>query len=131
MSRQNGTGGVVKLGANVIANINMWSINDQVNKVTGRAFGEQVETAQAGARTVTISVKGFYDPADVDGQVVLEVGNIVSLELYTDGQDTGDHFLAVAEALVESRALEVQNDQYVSVDIALHSNVLPVESTAP
>lgn len=131
MARQNGTGGVVKIGANIVANINMWSTNDQVNKVTGRAFGETVETAQAGARTVTISVKGFYDPEDVDGQNILAVGNIVALELYTDGQATGDHFLEVSEALVESSAIEVQNDQYVSLDISLHANVLPIPRTAP
>ena len=129
MSRQNGTGGVVKIGSNVVANINMWSLNDQINKVTGRAFGETLEKAEAGARTVTLNIKGFYDPDDTNGQVVMAVGSKVAIELFTDGEATGDHFLSIAEALVESRGLETQNDQYVSVDVALHANAEPVPST--
>lgn len=130
MAKENGTGGRVKIGANAVAEINNWSLNDQVNKVTGRAFGESVETAAAGARTVTGTFKGFYDPTDTNGQVALAVGATVALELYTDGEATGDHFLAISEALIESQSIDTQNDQYVTVDISFHANVVPVPSTA-
>jgi len=131
MAKLNGTGGVVKTGANVVAEINQWSMNDSVNKVTGRAFQETVETAAAGARTVTGSIKGFWDPTDTNGQVTIVAGATLALALYPSGDASGDRFYDMTEVLIESVAIDTQNDQYVSFDASFHSNVAPVLTVTP
>lgn len=127
----NGTGGVVKTGSNVVAEINTWSYNDSVNKVTGRAFQEQVESAAAGARTVTGNIKGYFDPTDTNGQSLLVTGAIIAIELFISGDATGDHFFDIPEALIETVTIDVQNDQYVTFDAAFHANVAPTLTAVP
>jgi hypothetical protein len=131
MAKLNGTGGVVKTGAVVIAELNNWGINDSVNKVTGRAFGEDVETAAAGARTITGTLKGFFAPGDSAGQALIVAGATLALELYPAGDTTGDNLYTISAALIDSVALDVQNDQYVSFDASFHANVVPVLSAVP
>lgn len=131
MAKLNGTGGVVKTGVNVVAEINNWSMTDSVNKVTGRAFQETVEKADAGARTVTGSVKGFFDPTDTNGQATIVAGAKLALALYPAGDTSGDQFYDLTEVLIESVAIDVQNDQYVSFDASFHSNVVPTLTAVP
>jgi len=131
MAKLNGTSGVVKTGANAVAEINNWSMTDSVNKVTGRAFQEVVEKADAGARSATGSVKGFFDPTDTNGQVLLVAGAKVALQLHPSGDASGDSFYDLTEVLIESISIDVQNDQYVSFDASFHSNVEPVLTTVP
>lgn len=127
----NGTDGVVKIGVNVVANLNQWDMSDSVNKVTGRAFTETVETAAAGARTITGSVKGFLDLTDTNGQMVIIAGATLALALYPSGDTSGDSYYDMTEVLIESVSFTTQNDQYVSFDASFHSNVVPTLETVP
>lgn len=131
MAKLNGTSGVVKTGVNAVGEINNWTMNDTVNKVTGRAFQETVEKAAAGARTVTGSIKGFFDPTDTNGQAIIVTGAVLALALYPSGDASGDQFYDLTEVLIDSVSLDVQNDQYVSFDASFHSNVAPTLTAVP
>ena len=122
MAKLNGTDGIVKTGANTVANLNNWSLSDSVNKVTGRAFGDTLETAEAGARTITGSLSGFLDPSDTNGQVTLVTGASVALSLYPSGEASGDTYYDITSALIDSISFDASNDEYVTFSATFHAN---------
>lgn len=125
----NGTDGIVKTGANTILNLNNWSYSDSVNKVTGRAFGDTLEQAEGGARTVTGSLSGFFDPADTNGQATLVVGASVALSLYPSGEASGDVYYDITSALIDTVSIDTTNDEYVTFSATFHANAAPTLET--
>lgn len=128
-NKLNGTDGLVKVGLVTVANLNKWDMTDQVNKVTGRAFGETVEKAEAGARSVTGTLSGFYDPADTNGQAVIVSGAKVALNLYPSGSSAGAKYKSISEALIDNVQIGSENDQYVSFTASFHANEVPSDET--
>ncbi|SEH51401.1 hypothetical protein SAMN05216228_100218 [Rhizobium tibeticum] len=85
MAVHHGKNGKVKIGANAVAAVQKWSINQNVEVADTTVMGDAWQTHLVGIPGWSGSVEALYDPADATGQVALVVGASVSLGLYSDG----------------------------------------------
>lgn len=106
MALHHGKNGKVKIGSNVVASTQKWSINQNVEVADTTAQGDAWQDHLVGIPGWSGSVEALYDPADTTGQVALTIGASVSLGLYSDGDGAGKKYYA-GTATVTSIPLEV------------------------
>ena len=92
-----GTFGVIKLGGTTVVNVGAWSFNKTKDtkeiKVLGASNSVKIGSVISGAGQFTF----YLDPADTGHQAIVALGT-GDMELYYDGEATGDHYLDVAGA---------------------------------
>lgn len=125
----NGTDGKVKIGENTVAELNEWTMDDEVNPITGRSFGETLEQSDGGVRKITGTLKGYLDTTDVDAQGVIVAGAKLALDLFPSGDEAGDNFYQIAEVHIQKVGIGTSNDNYVSFDASFQVNTVPVFQT--
>lgn len=86
-----GCGGVVKLGANAIAEIVDWTLDQAASEEDISIINNNCDArTDAGITTHTITLNGFLDPTDSTGQGAMEVGTSgLALTLYPSGDAVG------------------------------------------
>ena len=62
----------VKLGSNLVANLTNWSIDINMDDIDVTAFGSVWGKSMPGFQRWTGTAEGHYDPADTNGQAVLQ-----------------------------------------------------------
>jgi hypothetical protein len=87
-----GTEGVVKIGANTIAETRSWSIEQQADTVEDTVLGDSWKTNKPSLKSWSGSISCWWDETDTNGQVVMIVGAELTLTLYPEGATTGDIF---------------------------------------
>lgn len=92
MATFTGKSGAVKVGTNAIAEVKDWSINQtaetadstSLSSAGGWRTHNQTLKAQEG------SLNCFWDDTDANGQGALTIGASVTLNLYPEGETSGD-----------------------------------------
>lgn len=87
-----GSEGVVKNGANAIAEVRGWSIEQQADTVEDTVLGDTSKTFQSSLKSWSGSLSGFWDETDTNGQVAMTIGASITLNLYPEGATTGDSY---------------------------------------
>lgn len=87
-----GTDGVVKIGANTIAETRSWSIEQQADTVEDTVLGDTWKTHKASLKSWSGSISCWWDETDTNGQALMIVGAELTLNLYPEGATTGDIF---------------------------------------
>lgn len=93
MATHTGSEGTVKVGANAIAEIRSYSVEQTSDTVEDTTMGDTWRTHKTTLRSWTASVDCFWDESDTTGQGALTVGSEVTLNLYPEGATTGDTYL--------------------------------------
>jgi hypothetical protein len=96
-----GSEGTVKLSSNAIAEIRSWEMSVTNEMIEDTVLSDAARTFQSGNYTWTGSVSCFWDETDTNGQVALTPGASVTLNLYPEGDTTGDTYYT-GTALVQS-----------------------------
>lgn len=89
-----GIEGTVKIGTDVVAETRSWSIEEQgetastttMNNTNGWATHKHTIKSWSG------SLECYWDETDADGQGALTIGSSVTLNLYPEGDTSGDTF---------------------------------------
>jgi len=94
MSYHHGNEGVVKVGANSIAEVQEWAYEESDAAVLEKtSMGDSAaEYIAAGCKRGGGSVNCLLDETDTDGQNALTAGASVTLNLYPSGADTGNTY---------------------------------------
>ena len=92
MSNHKGSEGTVKIGANAIAEIKSWSLNESAAIIDDTNIGDTARTKQSGTTEWSGSVDCFWDETDTNGQVSMTAGASVTLNLYPEGATGGDTY---------------------------------------
>lgn len=90
MATFNGNAGVVKIGANTVAEVLDFSIDETANTVDDTVLGDSATTHLSGLNSWSGSINCYWDDTDTNGQVALTIGASVSLALLPEGATTGD-----------------------------------------
>lgn len=85
-----GTEGVIKIGANTIAETRSWSIEQQADIVEDTVLGDTWKTQKASLKSWSGSLAAWWDETDTTGQGAMIVGAELTLNLYPEGATTGD-----------------------------------------
>jgi hypothetical protein len=89
MATHTGSEGTVKVGANAIAEIRSYSLEETADTAEDSAMGDEYRTFKTTLKAWTGSVDVFWDETDTNGQVALVVGAEVTANFYPEGASAG------------------------------------------
>lgn len=118
MATHKGSEGTVKVGANAVAEIRSFSIEETADTLEDTSMGDTARTYLASLTSFSGSVDVFWDETDTNGQNALTIGASVTLNLYPEGDTAGDTYLT-GTALVTSRAISSSFDGMVEMSIGV------------
>jgi predicted secreted protein len=121
MATHAGSEGTVKVGSNAIAEIRSFSIEESADTLEDTSMGDSARTYKPSLTTYTGSIDVLWDETDTTGQGALTVGAEVTLNLYPEGDTTGDVELTGA-AIVTGRSINSSYDGLVEMSISVQGN---------
>jgi len=92
MATHTGSEGTVKVGANAIAEIRSFSLEESADTLEDTTMGDTARTYKSSLTTFTGSVDVFWDETDTTGQGALTIGASVTLNVYPEGDTSGDTY---------------------------------------
>ena len=92
MATHVGTSGVVKVGANAVAEVTGFTIDETNDTVEDTSLTDTSKSYKALRSDATGTVECHWDETDATGQGALAVGSEVTLNLYPEGDTSGDTY---------------------------------------
>ena len=77
MATHAGSEGTVKSGANAVAEIRSFTLEESADTIEDTTMGDSSRTYLASLKTFSGSVDCFWDETDTDGQVSFAVGALI------------------------------------------------------
>ena len=118
MATHTGSEGTVKVGANTIAEIRSYSIEETSDTVEDTSMGDTYRTHKTTLKSFSGSVDVFWDETDTTGQGALSVGSEVTINFYPEGSDSGDTYYS-GSAIVTSKSITGSFDGMVESSISI------------
>jgi hypothetical protein len=118
MATHVGTSGVVKVGANAVAEVTGFTIDETNDTVEDTSLTDTAKSYKALRKDATGTVECHWDETDTNGQVALAVGSEVTLNLYPEGVDSGDTYYT-GTAIVTGVSQAVTLDGVISRNITV------------
>lgn len=105
-----GNDGVVKIGANAVAEVRSFNVTEVAETRDATSMGDTWRANKVnGLKSWTGSVTCWWDDTDTNGQVALTVGASVTLTLYPEGDGTGAYSIsgtAIVTEISHEQAME-------------------------
>lgn len=92
MAVHKGSEGLVKIGANTIAEVKSYSIEESADTVETTSMGDVARTYLPSLTTFSGTIECHWDETDTTGQGAMTIGAQVLLNLYPEGSDSGDSY---------------------------------------
>lgn len=129
MATHKGSEGIIKVGANTVAEVKSYSIEETGDTVETTSMGDTARTYSPTLTSWTASVDVFWDETDTTGQGALTIGSEVTLNVYPEGADTGDTYYT-GSAIVTGVSISASFDGTVDASISLQGTGALTSSTA-
>ena len=114
MANHLGSEGVVKIGANTLAELRSWEITETSDTIEDTTLSDTYRTYAAGLKAWSGRATAFWDETDTNGQMVLTAGASVTLNVYPEGATpTTSETYYTGTALVTSVQLSAQTNGMV------------------
>lgn len=121
MATHTGSEGTVKVGSNAIAEIRSFSIEETADTLDDTTMGTIARTYKSSLTTFTGTIDVLWDETDATGQGALTIGASVTLNLYPEGDTSGDVYLT-GEAIVTGRSVNSTFDGLVEMSISVQGS---------
>jgi len=128
MATHTGSEGTVKVGSNAIAEIRSFSIEESADTLEDTTMGDTARTYKPSLTSFSGSVDVFWDETDTTGQGALTIGAEVTLNLYPEGDTSGDTYLT-GSAIVTGRSVNSSFDGLVEMSISVQGNGALTQTT--
>jgi hypothetical protein len=129
MATHAGSEGTVKVGANAIAEIRSYSLEETADVLEDTSMGDTARTYLPSLTTFTGSIDVLWDETNSTGQGALTIGASVTLNLYPEGASTGDTYYT-GTAIVTGRNITASYDGLVEMSISVQGTGALTQSTA-
>ena len=90
MANHKGSEGAVYVGANQVAEVKSWSFDESADTLEDTVMGDSAKTRKSTLTDASGSMDCFWDETDTTGQEALTAGSEVTLNLYPEGNTSGD-----------------------------------------
>lgn len=118
MAVHKGSEGTVKVGANAIAEIRSYSIEETGDTLETTTMGDTARTYTASLTSWSGSVDVYWDETDTTGQGALTVGAEVTLNVYPEGDSAADTYYT-GTAIVTGVTKNASFDGLVEASVSL------------
>ena len=117
MATHKGSEGTVKVGSNAVAEVRSFTIDESADTLEDTSMGDTSRTYKPSLTSFSGSVDVFWDETDTTGQGALTIGAEVTLNLYPEGDTTGDTYLT-GSAIVTGVSVNSSFDGLVESSIS-------------
>lgn len=122
MSTTAGNDGVVKVGANAVAEITSWNIDETADVLEDTAMGDEWKSHKSGGiKSWSGNIEAHWDATDATGQEAMTIGSEVALMMYPGGDGSGNKELS-GNAIIQSISISVPKDGLVSASFTVTGN---------
>ena len=128
MATHTGSEGTVKVGSDAIAEIRSFSIEESADTLEDTSMGDTARTYKSSLTNYTGSIDVLWDETDTAGQGGLTIGAEVELNLYPEGDTSGDTYYT-GNAIVTGRTINSSFDGLVEMSISVQGNGALTETT--
>ncbi len=128
MATHKGSEGTVKVGSNAVAEIKSYSIEESADTLEDTSMGDSARTYKPSLSNFSGSLDVFWDETDTDGQGALSIGSEVTLNVYPEGDTTGDTYYT-GSAIVTGVSRSASFDGLVEASISVQGNGALTTST--
>ncbi len=128
MATHTGSEGTVKVGSDAIAEIRSFSIEEAADTLEDTSMGDTARTYKSSLTNYTGSIDVLWDETDTTGQGGLTIGAEVELNLYPEGDTSGDTYYT-GNAIVTGRTINSSFDGLVEMSISVQGNGALTETT--
>lgn len=128
MATHTGSEGTVKVGSDAIAEIRSFSIEESADTLEDTSMGDAARTYKPSLTNYTGSIDVLWDETDSTGQGALTIGAEVELNLYPEGDTSGDTYYT-GNAIVTGRTINSSFDGLVEMSISVQGNGALSETT--
>lgn len=118
MATHKGSEGTVKVGSNAVAEIRSYSLEESADVIEDTSMGDSARTYLSSLTQFSGSLDVFWDETDTSGQGALTVGASVTLNVYPEGDTTGDTYYS-GTALVTGVSRSASFDGMVEATISV------------
>jgi len=118
MATHTGSEGVIKVGANTVAEVRSYSVEQTGDTVEDTVMGETARTFKPTLTSWTASADVYWDETDTTGQGALTTGAEVTLGIYPEGDTSGDNYYS-GSAIVTGVSISGSFDGMVEASISL------------
>lgn len=118
MAVHKGSEGTVKVGANAIAEIRSYSLEESADTLETTTMGDSARTYLPSLSTFSGSVDVYWDESDTTGQGALTIGAEVTLNVYPEGDTSGDTYYtgsAIVTGVTRSGSFDGMVEASISV----------------
>lgn len=121
MAVHKGQEGYVKVGANTVAEIKDWAITETAETIDVTTMGGTARAYTPSLTSASGSMSAFWDETDTTGQGAMTVGAEVTLNLYPEGDTTGDTY-ATCSAIITEVGVSANFDGMVEASFSFQVN---------
>jgi hypothetical protein len=128
MATHKGSEGTVKSGANAIAEIRSYTITETADVLEDTSMGDTSRTYLSSLKTFTGSIDCFWDETDTDGQLTLDPGSSVTINIYPEGSTSGDTYYT-GTVLITEKSITASFDGMVEASFSFQGTGALSETT--
>ena len=121
MATHKGSEGTVKVGSNAVAEIRSYSIEESADTLEDTSMGDSARSYKPSLTSFSGSLDVFWDETDVDGQGALSIGSEVTLNVYPEGDTTGDTYYT-GSAIVTGVSRSASFDGLIEASVSVQGN---------
>ena len=118
MATVTGTGGLVSIGGNTVAELLSYSYEVTAGVIPDNTLGSTAESNRAGRTAWSGSIECHWDKADTTGQGAMTAGASVAIVFLLEGDTAGD-FSATGTAIVTSVSKAVADEAMITRSFSL------------
>lgn len=123
MATHTGSEGTVRVGANAIAEIRSYSVEETSDTAEDTSMGDSYRTFKTTLKAWSGSVDVFWDETDTNGQIALAPGSEVTVNFYPEGASAGvSERYYTGSAIVTGKTVAASFDGMVESTITLQGN---------
>ena len=127
MATHAGSEGVVFSGSNQINEVRSYTISETGETLEDTSMGDTSRSYLASLKTFTGSLDVYWDETDA-GQGDLDIGSTIVLNLYPEGNTTGDTYYT-GSAIVTEKSVTASFDGLVEMSVSVQGTGALTEGT--
>jgi predicted secreted protein len=128
MATHKGSEGTVKSGANAIAEIRSYTITASADTIEDTVMGDSARTYLPSLTSFSGSIECYWDETDTNGQLTLDPGSTVTINIYPEGSTSGDTYYT-GSVIITEKAITASFDGMVEASFSFQGTGALTETT--
>lgn len=128
MATHTAANGVIKVGANAVAEVTGYSIEYTSDTVEDTVIGDSARTYLPTLKSFTASLDAMWDETDTTGQGGLVVGTQITFSIYPEGEDAGDTYYT-GSGIITGRTISTSVGEMITANFSVQGTGDLTETT--